>query len=460
MEIAAEGASVTVAVASLLGGASGSSAPGQVMVIQGVDCRGIDDSEDLDLLMHPLQFRISGVPAAGAIIGNTLLIIVVIVAFTLALKLFELLHIGSRRAGSENCSAKVKAAALLRYPSVLVPIPLMLLPGILQASFDIMFYPRGGILVSVVGWLGCFVSLAGMGVLCIFSTVPTAGPAPRNAGCVVTYLLGRERWKSHPGHALFVERYGVVFDIYRDLPWVRGRYFLLEVLPVVPMAAVTSVRSTNTDVCAAKCCVLAFIFAVWTLLLFRVRAFLAAFLLHLVVFTHAFMILGLLGHAAAFLSDDYANHWGVRWGLLLFSGSLVVAVIRALYDIITLVVDLVNACRKGTTTTTEGLLEKEVIQDWETASQVSQLHELAMTAPCLNTSGLGSGRGGVSRWHASSRLLQNSARLMQEVRDDEDSDSLQDSSSFKAPRRIRSAEHRPSLHLTPVPVKKNSLVYI
>ena len=341
-QVAAESATAAVA---LLGGAS-PNVPGALIVMGSVRCNGMpDDNEDLDLLIHPLGFRINGVPAAGAIVGNITLSIAVTLFFMVVVRLLARCNVSSRLEGADRLSAMKRAGAIIRYPSVLMPVPMMLLPGTLQSSLDLVFYPRNG--TQTIGWLGLLSMFSVIGALTWRMKLPKSEVVDRKEkSCAWRYFLGTQMWKSHEDSPLFVERNGVVWDIYRDVKLARGRFFLIELIPLLPLTIISSFRSDDHTVCAIKVGLMAALLMVYTMVFVLGRLFLAPFVTHVMVIGHVFLILGLLGHCISY-GIGKNDHWGVVWGLNFFTCALVACIVRAIYDFVTLLMDLYAGCKTG-----------------------------------------------------------------------------------------------------------------
>ena len=346
--VVADSATAAVGVAALLGGASGSSAPGQVMVIGGVRCVGIEnDEEDLDVLMHPLGFRIGGVPAAGAIVGNMLLVVATGLLFVLLTRGLASLRFGRVGPGFHGQTPFVQASTLVRYPSVTMPIPLMLFPGTIQASFDLIFYPRGVLVADIMGWVGLAFCIGLTAFYWRLSPPPLAyTKTVEGAGRLRRYILGPDEWVGAEGQFFYMERHGVVFEIYRDLAYLKGKYYLLELLPIFPLAIVSSIRSSDMTVCSVKAALLALTMLLYTAYMIWGRIFLSPFVLHIMVAAFALMVLGLVGHAVAYAKGDM-DHWGIRYGMSLFMLSMLACLVRALFDLVTLARDIYTACTTG-----------------------------------------------------------------------------------------------------------------
>ena len=325
---------------TLLGGASASSAPGNLMVISGIECRSeMDDSDKMDRLLHPLGFRIEGVAGAGAIVGNVLLWGGVSAVFTATVRLLQALGFGTTR-GAEEATPWQRSAAALRYPSVLLPIPMLLFAGVVPPAFDIIFNRHESVVVSVIGVFGLIASLAFVGVLWHVSPVPEAHvEGVRGRPLLQRIFLGKSEWVSHSQKPLYVERYGIVFDVHNHLPWVKGKYFALELLPLYPIAALVSIRSSDWGVCVFKVSATAFVMLVCSWVTIAKQVFHVPFLTVVVASSNILMAVGLLLYAVAYSLHDM-HHWTIELAQFAFTIAMVVCLLRALYDLCTFMRDL------------------------------------------------------------------------------------------------------------------------
>ena len=326
---------------SFVGVSGGSTpAPGNLVVMGAVQCTDdLDDTDDMEFLLHPLGFRIDGVHAAGAIVGNFLLCGVVALLFCVVVLLLQTTGAGSKR-DAPLLTPFMKAGSVIRFPSVMLPLPLLLIAGILQASFDIVFHPRDSTLVNVIGWSGLAVSLGFTGIMYKTSTPPSAVVRGIPRGKIGRYCLAEGLWVSST--PLSVERHGLIYDIYRDLPWVRGKYFALETAYLYPLTMLSAIRSNDWSVCTAKVLALAAIFFAMTLVIWMKDIFLAKFLKHIMLGSNMLMVMGLLLYAVAYTAQDM-QHWAADVGMLFFFGAMVLSLVRALYDLITYVMEIVAA---------------------------------------------------------------------------------------------------------------------
>ena len=352
-----------VGVLSLVGGAGGSTAPGQELIIGGIECKQDDGEEDtLEIAVHPLQFSIKGVPQAGAVVGNVGLSALAVLTFTLLVSLLQRLGLGisvrEDNGADDNSiagevedgvvvgvSARARAEAILRYPSVCLPPFLFLFPGTLESSFDLVYYRRGGFLVVSIGFLGVLCCLSAFAYLWITATAPEAEverikQCPRVRG----YLMGTSEWESKEGHRLVVEREGVIFDIYRDMGGARGKYFAVECLVLIPIAMIAPIRTAQWDRCIVKASSMLVLMSVYLAGSLYYDIFLSRFLRQLNIGCYGFMIVGAGFHIVAFAHHDM-HHWCIDAGMICFLSGMLCSLLRAIYDVVTFVLDLYTGIR-------------------------------------------------------------------------------------------------------------------
>eukprot|EP00754_Rhynchopus_humris_P030122 Rhum_TRINITY_DN15258_c9_g1::Rhum_TRINITY_DN15258_c9_g1_i1::g.148181::m.148181 len=338
-----------VAVTALLGGASVTAAPGNVMILSGVQCTSdIDDTEKMNMLLHPLGFSIDGVPAAGAIAGNVILWLMICVGAPSLVALLRWCGFGRHRTDHPKVTNWNKASSLIRYPSVMLPIPMLLFAGVVYSSFDITFNPRKSSRVNAIGYTGLFVCVSFVAVLSHLSRLPkaTVTQVTDGRGKVLQYFLGSEEWVSHSDDPLNVERHGIVWDIYRELKWLNGNYFALELIVLFPLSALVAIKSNQWTVCVLKMFALAATLASFSVFIVWCNIFFAPFLKHVVVMGNVALIVGLLLHALAYVSKDM-QHWGIEVGVMFFMGSMVCCLLRASYDVITYARDVYVVYKAG-----------------------------------------------------------------------------------------------------------------
>ena len=343
-----DSAGAIVGIASVVGGASTSAAPGNIMIISNIQCDdSIDDSEDLDLMMHPLQFRLNGVPAAGAIVGNVVLWFVVVALFMGVAHALSVFGYG-QNLQAEGLSPFEKAASLMRYPSACLPFPMLLFAGVLQSSFDIIINPRDSFSVNAIGYGGMCMCLIFTYALKTVSKEPRATvrslTEEEAGGKVKRYFMGVEGWASDEAAPLYVESHGVVFDIYRDMGWLRGNYFALELLILYPLAAIVSIRSSDWGICFVKVSSLALILLAYSFFVVYKNIFLVKFLTHVTVAGNVTMACGLLLMGVAYLSKDM-GHPSTTAATAFFLVSMVLCLFRAVYDMLTFIYDMLIGYR-------------------------------------------------------------------------------------------------------------------
>ena len=327
--------SVAAGVA-LLGGISGGAATGQAVVLGALRCRL--DEGDIEFVVHPLRFSVGGEPEAGAVVGNTLLSVGVGVAMTGIVRALSMTgYIGRDRApGAVGVTARQRTEAVLRYPSILMALPLVLFPGTLESAMKLLIRPRGSF-PTLIGLFGVAVCLGSTAFLCYAVARPPAHLAPRRKGNskAKSFLLGSRKWVPNDEAPLHVARVGLAYDLYCDIKFLRGRYFLAELVPLFFLATISAFQTGHPPACAAQALLMllvvvaTIIFTVWA------RVFLAPFVMGVMVAAHASMAVGLLLHFLAYAQGE-TEHWGIEYGTDMFIISLTLAVLRALYDVYTI----------------------------------------------------------------------------------------------------------------------------
>ncbi|KAJ9466103.1 hypothetical protein DIPPA_26665 [Diplonema papillatum] len=311
---------------------SGSTAAGALAVVGAVlECM-LEHSIDgeLELVIHPLGFRILGSFHAGAILGNTLIFsasAALIIAVTAALQKI-------RRTTWEN------ACATARFPSILGITPMFLIPGTLQCSTELLLYPRD-LKLTAVGLLG--LGLCTVFFYLVFWTTRKANfhskSLPHAAGGgVKAYLLGTTVWVSTS--SLHTERLGLMFDMYappvKPVSWFPsleyGGYVLWEVGHLLPLSVLTVVRASTWTRCALKSFGLSLIFLLYLASCLRLRPFLASFMNHLVYAMTLIPGVGLLLIGIAFLSHDI-NSPLMTAGAYCFQAAMILTLVRTFYEV-------------------------------------------------------------------------------------------------------------------------------
>ena len=320
-----------------MGVGGGSAAPGNVVVLRSTKCTStVDDSEDMEVLLHPLQFSISGVPAAGAIVGNIILWVAVVLFFSGLVFALQTCGVGSS-VDAPHLSPFMKAGSVVRFPSALLPIPLLLLAGILQSAFDIIFHPRDAVIVNGIGYVGLVTSISFTALMFKTSAKPEATVEFQKRKPLARYLLGEKGWVSNA--PLSVERHGLIYDIYRELPWIRGNYFALETLYLYPLTMLSAIRSDDWGICALKSGSMGLIFLLMAVFIVIQDIFLVKFLKHLMVISNLGMFFGLVFYTIAYLNEDM-KYWTTGLGIACFMVSMVLALVRSVYDLVTYVMEI------------------------------------------------------------------------------------------------------------------------
>ena len=316
------------------------------MMLHGLHCSEyVDDEEELEVLLSPLGFAINGVPAAGAIMGNCLLCVVSFVLMSVLVHFLKLAGAGKKH-NVEGLTDWARASALLRYPSALLQFPMFLMAGVLQCSFDIIFHPRDTLLVNGIGYFGLAISIATVGVFYKTSAVPKAELRPASGRSPISvYFFGAENWVSTTEHPLYVERYGLVFDPHTACVWLKGKFFAVELLILFPLSALVNVRSATWTVCTLRVVTMAVLLLVHGGLIIANKVFLMRFLTHTVAGNDIFMAVGLLLYAVAFMMENM-NHWATDTAQYLFSIATVLCLLRALYDLVTYLWDVLSGMKK------------------------------------------------------------------------------------------------------------------
>eukprot|EP00659_Diplonema_papillatum_P001136 gene1136-1743_t len=333
----------------------------QTVVLRQVACAELstDAEDDLDFIVHPLGFSIRGSQEAGAIVGNTLVAAAFALVFYLEAYVVWLMAPSNTKAAQtaqtqqhaekaavdDNTQAPLwtLACAIVRFPSVAYFPALFLLPGTLECSVT---------LLAEAGHDLLFLSLACVGVaLCVgfpahlfFQPNGTLTEAAvvevehvqksgfgRARGAVARYILGKDAWVSTNEAVLYVERDGMLFDSYRELRWLKGRHFVIELAITYPLAALAFTQTRTFTTCSIKAFVLATLFLAQSVLMVYFDVFLSPFLQHLTLATNVTMTIGLMLLATAYLRESLlGTHFDTAIGFL--TGAMVLALIRAVFD--------------------------------------------------------------------------------------------------------------------------------
>ncbi|KAJ9449511.1 hypothetical protein DIPPA_09067 [Diplonema papillatum] len=350
------------ALGMLLGGTAATSAPMQAVIISSSNCEAAteapsDSTEKLDVLIHPFGFSVFSSVRAGAVVGNISLSVAVGLFFYGCVHLLMRLglHADDPQTDSiANASPKPTAwtlsSAVVRYPSVIYPFAFFLLPGTLECSLALLFYSAdsaGAFLVGLVGLAACL----GLPVYLFVRSGPIDGsvfPDDDRAGrlnwrdvlkgrttvkgFLLAYALGTHAWTSTKVSTLDVERHGMLFDLHRSMPWVRGRYFLLELAVSYPVTLAVVFQAVTWSACFNRSVAVAALLLAQTLFASGCDIFLSTFTKHLVVAANLCMVAGLLLLAVAFHKEDVSGT-EPEAAMAFLSAATFLSVIRAMFDL-------------------------------------------------------------------------------------------------------------------------------
>ncbi|KAJ9468483.1 Laminin subunit alpha [Diplonema papillatum] len=227
----------TAAAAAGLAGSGASASLGRLLIVANLDCAVSDvdlaAAQPLDFEYHPLGFGVGGGLQSfflGAALANPFIVagfLGVSIAFATVRKLYV---------RDADWAAHLAAA---RFPSFgYIPV-LFLIQGTSLAASNLVFFPGRGPVDGVVLGLLILLACAGVPVLlwthvlrpAKFNAVAVVDPRLCDEGSVAlsgwkreiyTFLFGTEVWitRDDPATALFVERFGLIFEQFRfGLQW-------------------------------------------------------------------------------------------------------------------------------------------------------------------------------------------------------------------------------------------------
>ena len=363
-------------VASVTGGTSGTGIARGMILARSLVCAESDDDE-LPFIMHPLGFKVNGSNWAGAIVGNTLICLGMTLLMTLAYKA------NAYRKRNEPHGNEL-AAALLRYPSLVVPFVMMFMPSILECAFHLIFNNNRSLSNVPFGVLGVLVNIAFVIIIMRYGrTDHTVVELLRSDESRLTmkrrclgYFFGLAAWTTREGlqetDPLYVERMGVLFESYEYLPQLRGHYFFIEYAHVAPLSLLAAIPMTKKVPCTLKSTGMALILLIQTCLLIYRRGYLSGFLQHLTVLT---MFMGSLSMACGSVTyavfGTFETHWG-NASVIFLMIMIYLTMLRGIYDVILFIVDL----HSGYRTSIVGQVREE-------QSHKSQMALTAFSSPLL-----------------------------------------------------------------------------
>ena len=358
---AATGAAAGLAGLGALAGASGPGAAGQALLVGGLECRA--GEVQLPPILHPLRFEVSGSKLVGAVLGNVVFIIGLTAALAFVMRVGVRLVYSRRRnkayAELAPAEAMEKAEGVLRYPSGVIQPCVFFLPVLLNHSFSLLVHGHKvqpgdsssytlRVAVAVVGVTACaailFLLSRHLRMVPAYARVvqPKEQVGKARSG-LYQYVFGASVWctldHSH------VERMGVQFQRYRELTFLKGRYYLVETVHVLLIALVCAFQSNDWNMCTLKTGLMMLIFLLQMLWTWRHDVFLPPFLGHLMRVTYLVNCVGLLLFCAAY-SMKNAAHWTATVGATCMNVAAALALIRALYDMVYTLVTSTLAYRR------------------------------------------------------------------------------------------------------------------
>ena len=332
-----------------LAGASGPGAAGQALMAGGLECRA--GEVQLPPILHPLRFEVSGSKLVGAVLGNVVFIIGLTAALALAMRVGVRLVYNRRRdkayAGMDRARAMEKAEGVLRYPSGVIQPCVFFLPVLLNHSFSLLVHGHTvqpgdsssytlRVAVAVVGVTACaailFLLSRHLRMVPAYARVvqPKEQVGKARSG-LYQYVFGASVWCTLD-HC-HVERMGVQFQRYRELTFLKGRYYLVETVHVLLIALVCAFQSNDWNMCTLKTGLMMLIFLLQMLWTWKYDVFLPPFLGHLMRLMYLVNCVGLLLFCAAY-SMKNAAHWTATAGATCMNVAAALALIRALYDML------------------------------------------------------------------------------------------------------------------------------
>ena len=319
--------SVFASVSSVASSTAGGSAGMLAVTLTKISCNeNAGDSLELPMLINPLHLRVDGVSIAGAVVGN---ILICISAAALLVMLTALLSV-------TKYSSWNSAASVVRCPSALYMGVLFFFSATLDCSADLVIFPRT-VLTTIIGicgilfTAGCVYGMWRMGRKVHFESVIITNPAVTSSSG--KYIIGSEGWTSMRDTS-HTEKYGVVFDIYRDTSLcVRGRFLFIEVLQAIPLTILGLTRPGSHETCAIRVWMMGIVFFVYGILCSLYSPFLAPFLNHLVPLQGYIPGIAMVLFGCGHLSEDFHKHWTTAAGTYIAIVAMYIALLRACFDI-------------------------------------------------------------------------------------------------------------------------------
>ena len=377
MKTTADVGSGVAVISAFVGGPGTGAGLSKILTLaRGVMCAESDD-DPLPFIMHPTTFTISGSHWAGAVVGNSALILVMPL---LLLACFHFIYTFKarsiedasmrdlQRALKNNSShesvssqyytqeqlGRFKAASYIRYPSLVLPFQMLLMPSILECSLHLLLnstdsnIPYGvlGVLTNIL--FIAYLAYVGRTDHAQAELLRPKVPPRTLLKKVMAFFFGGAAWANTPeGEPYYCERMGVFFDTYSYLPRLSGHYFLVEYAHVVPLSYLAALPLTGRGKCIFKTASMGSVLALQAGLLIWRTGYISAFLQHLTVVTCV------VGSASMFASTiSFAAHdtFETKWGdasLILLQTMIYLTMLRGVYDILLFILDLVVGYRRG-----------------------------------------------------------------------------------------------------------------
>ena len=147
------------------------------------------------------------------------------------------------------------------------------------------------------------------------------------------YIIGSKGWASVRG-THHTEKYGVVFDIYKDTSLcVRGRFLFVEVLQAIPLTILGLTRPGTHETCAIRAWMMGLVFFIYGFLCSLYSPFLAPFLNHLIPLQGYIPGIAMVLFGCGHLSKEFHKHWTTAAGTYVAMIAMYIALIRACFDI-------------------------------------------------------------------------------------------------------------------------------
>eukprot|EP01061_Rhynchopus_euleeides_P034801 TRINITY_DN58730_c0_g1_i1.p1 TRINITY_DN58730_c0_g1~~TRINITY_DN58730_c0_g1_i1.p1 ORF type:complete len:435 (+),score=125.51 TRINITY_DN58730_c0_g1_i1:126-1307(+) len=263
--------------------------------------------------------------------------------------------ISSRKEQAGIPQYHLAAAAVMRYPSLVVPFQMMLMPSVLECSMHLLLNRSSENIP--IGILGVLVNVVFTGVLLAcgktdHTKAELVHPESLATGIKAQagiFFLGGSAWATTSDESPhYVERLGVLFESYRMLDKVlRGHYFLIEYAHVVPLSYIAAVPLSTAPTCVVKAVSLGLILFAQALFLVWSRCYISSFLQSITVAT---MFVGALSMFFSAISYAAFGTFETGWGdasVLFLQITINLCVVRGVYDVIVFIVNLASGYRTG-----------------------------------------------------------------------------------------------------------------